>query len=332
MTYSIGGLIEATDYNGFASNTVGANVNNVWSTGSGDSGWGQTALSTVSVGSTVTAVQWADLNNRISSMANQTVTTITSRTNPVAGDVIGVLAAINTDLTNCTTNRGNAAGSGTTSSTWTGTTAKTSGTGSGTSSWTITFTHTVTFPSADQARYFWNAGGLVRLDMSKTSTGTDSDPEWNALASNVGVLYFSGRVNSAAQSIAGTSYTGFTRVGGTGTPSPFLSTTGWYSLASGASPTTMFQLNDTSSPYTGNYIRVTAAVNAGRTTLTLVTTWFSNGSSGPGTSANISGGTGTTSPYTSFGTAPAVLCRFVPPSTTYLTNSWGTPTVSASVA
>jgi hypothetical protein len=27
-----------------------------------------------------------------------------------------------------------------------------------------------------------------------------------------------------------------------------------------------------------------------------------------------------------------VLCRFVPPSTTYLTNTWGTPTVASSVA
>jgi hypothetical protein len=27
-----------------------------------------------------------------------------------------------------------------------------------------------------------------------------------------------------------------------------------------------------------------------------------------------------------------VLCRFIPPSTTFLTNSWGTPTVSATVA
>jgi hypothetical protein len=27
-----------------------------------------------------------------------------------------------------------------------------------------------------------------------------------------------------------------------------------------------------------------------------------------------------------------VLCRFVPPSTTYLSNSWGTPTVASSVA
>jgi hypothetical protein len=264
-------------------------------------------------------------------MANQTNTTITSRTNPVVGDIIGILSAINTDLTNCTTNRGNAAASGTISDTWTGATAKTSATGSGQAAWTITWTHTITFPSADQARYFWNAGGLVRLDMSKSTNITDADPDWNSFVGTVGVLYVSGRVNSASQTIAGATYTGFTRSGGSGTPSPFANTTGWYSLTSGAAATTMFQLNSSVSPYTGNFISVTAAVNAGRTTLTLVTTWSSSGTSVVGSTANISGGTDTASPYTGFGTAPAVLCRVVPPSTTYLTNSWGTPTVAATV-
>lgn len=330
MTYSSGGLIEDVDYNGFANNTAGANVNSIWGVGSGDSGYGQsTTLATVSDGTDVTATQWANLNNRITSIANHTGTTITSRTNPVVGDVIGILAALNTDLTNCTTNRGNATASGTISTTWTGSTAKTTDTGSGQSAWTITWTHVVTFPSADQARYFFNAGGLIRLDMSKSSTGTDSDPDWNTFVSTVGALFLSGRVNNANQSIAGTTYTGFTRSGGSGTPTPFANTTGWYQLAAG-STTTMFQLNSTVSPYTGNFIRVTATVNAGRTAVTFVTTWSSSGASGAGTSANITGGTDTASPYVSFGTAPAVLCRFIPPSTANLTNTWGTPSISAS--
>lgn len=331
MTYSSGGLIQATDYNGFVSTTAGANINDIWGAGSGDKGWGQTALATASVGGTVTATQWASLVNTITSAGAQTNTSLTARTAPTVGTVISVLSAVNTDLTNVTTNRGNAASVGTTSSTWSGSTAKTSGTGSGASAWTITFTHTVTFPSADQARYFWNAGGLVLLDMSKTSTGTDTDPDWNTFIGTVGTLYMSGRVNSAAQTISGTSYTGFTRVGGSGTPSPNLTTTGWYSLTSGAAATTMWQLNNSVSPYSGEYVRVTAAVNAGRTALTLVTTWFSDGSSGAGTSANISGGTDTASGG-GFGTAPAVRCRFIPPSTTRLSASWGTPTVAASVS
>ena len=331
MTYSQGGLIQSTDYNGFVTTTSGANVNNVWSTGSGDFGWGQTAISTVSPSATVTSTQWATLVANISSMGSQTGTTITARTQPTPGTIISALSNINTDLTNITTNRGNAAASGTTSSTWTGSTAKTATTGTGNAAWSITFTHTVTFPSADQARYFWNAGGLVRLDMNKSSTGLDSDPDWNSFVGTIGTLYMSGRVNSTSQSIAASTYTGFTRVGGSGTPSPNLTTTGWYSLTGGAAATSMFTLTNAISPYTGDYINVTAAVNSGRTTLTFVTTWYSAARTAVGENTQISGGTDTTSPYSAFGTAPAVLCRYIPPSTTYLTNSWGTPTIAASV-
>jgi len=332
MTYSTGGLIQATDYNGFVANVAANCINQVWATGSTDSGWGQTTIANVSTGGTVTATQWATLVANLASMGSQTNVAITSRTQPSAGNTISVLANVQTDINNVTAARGNAAASGTTSSTWTGNIAKLTGTGSGTAAWTITFTSTTTFPSADQARYFWNAGGLVRIDMSKSSTGTDTDPDWNTFIGTVGTLYMSGRVNGAAQTIAGTSYTGFTRVGGSGTPSPNLTTTGWYTLVANAAPTTMFQLNNSVSPYSGEYVRVTAAKNAAATTLTLVTTWVSDGSVGAGTSATISGGTDTPSPYTTFGTAPAVLVRYIPPSTTYLTNSWGTPTIAATVA
>lgn len=333
MTYTAGSLIEASDYNGFV-NTNGSNVNEVWSTGTSDRGWGQTALSTVSVGGTVTATQWASLVNTISSMGSQTGTTITSRTAPVVGDTIAILAALDTDLTNIETNRGNAAGSGTAISAFSGATAKTTATGSGQASWTITFTHTITFASADAARYFWNAGGLVKIMYGKSSTGTDHDADWNTLAGQCGEIYISGRVNSASQTIAGQAYTGTTRIGGTGgTQTTLATTTGWYSLTPGAAATTLFQLNSPTAPYTPEYIRTTAAVNAGSTTLTLVTTWYDDGSSGAGVTSNISGGTDTASPATSItGTAPTTLVNLIPPSTSYLTNTWGTPTIAASVA
>jgi len=246
--------------------------------------------------------------------------------------VISVLASVATDITNCTTNRGNATSSGTQFGTFSGTTSKTTATGSGQSAWTITFTHTVTFPSADQARYFWNAGGLVRLQYGKSSTGTDNDPEWNTLAGWCGSIYISGRVNSTAQTIAGVSYTGTTRIGGTGgTQTTLATTTGWYQLT--GSPATIFQLNNSTAPYSGEFIRTTATATSS-TVLTLVTTWVSDGSSGAGTTANISGGTATASPSTTItGTAPTTLVTYFPPSTAQgLSASWGTPSIAASVA
>ena len=323
MTYSVGGLIQAADFNTFQTS-----LNTVWSTGVTDSGWGQTALTGVSTGGVVTATNWASLVNTLKTAGSQTGTVLTSRTAPVTGNVIAILANVSTDITSVTTNRGNAPVTGTTSSTWTGATAKTTSTGSGTAAWTITWTQTVTFPSAAQARYFWNAGGTVTLFMSKTSTGTDIDADWNTFINTVGNFTMAGRVNNATQQIGSLACTGFTRSGGSGTPSVYLSTTGWYTLTAGAAASTMFQLNNTSYPYTSDFVRITAAKDATSTVLTLVTTWSQSVQS---YSTVISGGTDTASPFTAFGTAPAVLCRFLPPATTYLTNTWGTPVVASSV-
>lgn len=327
MTYSAGNLILASDYNTFQTN-----LNSIWSTGSGDSGWGQTAISAVSTGGVVTATNWATLVNNLSVTGSQTTTTITARTAPVTGNIVAILANVATDITSCTTNRGNATSSGTEYGTFTGTTSKTTATGSGQTTWTITFTHTVTFPSADQARYFWNAGGRVRLQYAKSSTGTDIDPDWNTFAGLPGSIYVTGRVNSAAQTIAGVSYTGTTRIGGGGgTQTTLATTTGWYQLTT--TPATIFQLNNATSPYTGEYIRTTAAATSS-TVLTLVTTWFQPAVSAVGTTCDISGGTATTSPSTTItGTAPTTLCTYFPPSTAQgLTASWGTPTIAATVA
>jgi len=331
MTYTAGSVILADDYNTFAGNTT-AGLNRVWSTGSGDAGWGQTDIATVTAAATVTATNWATLVNNLATTGTQTSTSLTSRTAPVTGNVIAILTNVATDITSVTTNRGNAIASGTEYGTFTGTTSKTTGTGSGQSAWTITFTHTVTFPSANQARYFWNAGGIVRLKYGKSSTGTDADADWNTFSGLCGTINLTGRVNGATQSIAAQAYTGTTRLSGSGgTQTTLATTTGWYNLT--GSPTTIFQLNDTVSPYSTNFIR-TQATATSSTVLTLTTVWSDDGTAVVGATANISGGTGVTSPATAIGaaTAPTTLVTYIPPSSATLTNSWGTPTIAASVA
>ena len=324
MTYSSGSLIVATDYNGFANDTAGANVNSIWATGSTDSGYGQSALGTVAATNTITATQWASLVNTISSIASHQGTTITSRTAPTAGNIINILAALNTDLTNCTTNRGNAVASGTQYTGWTGTNSNTAGKTA--SAWTMTFTNTVTFASADAARYFFNGGGLIKIQVSKTSTGATGDPEWNNLANTLcGAIWISGRVNGAAQTIAATSYTGTTKIGGTGTPNTLATTTGWYQLTAGAAATIVYKQFSATAPYTANYIQHTLAKGASSNTLVITTTWV-NPEGDP-----ISGGTAPTGATP--GTAPCTIVTYYPPSSTYLTTAaWGTPTVAATFA
>lgn len=320
MTYSVGGLIQATDYNGFVSTTAGANVNATWGVGATDAGYGQTALATVSTGGTVTAAQWASLVNTIAAMANHQGTTITARTAPTSGTLISVLSAVNTDLTNCYTNRGNAAASGSQYTGWTGTNYfGTQGPGS----WTKTITNTVTFAGGPAfARYFFNAGGRIKLDVSKTSTGNTGDPEWNDLANTLcGDIYFTG---GSSQTIAGTTYTGTTKIGGTGTPATLATTTGFFDLVAGAAATSIYKQFSDTAPYTSNYIEHTVALNAGADTLTFKTIWSQSDSD------VISGGTAPSGATP--GTAACSICTYYPPSTTYLTNSWGTPAVAASVA
>jgi hypothetical protein len=323
-------LIQATDYNGFVSTNAGANVNATWSTGTSDAGYGQTALSTVSASSLITATQWANLVNTISSIASHQGTTITSRSAPVAGNLIQILSNVNTDLTNCYNNRGNAVANGTQVGTFSGTTSKTTGTGSGSDPWTITFTHTITWASADAARYFFNAGGRIKWDVDKTSTGTVADTEWNDLAGTLtGDIFITG--GTATQVIAGVSYTGTTKSGGTGTPNILTTTTGWYDLTT--SNTIIYKQFADTSPYTGQFIQIEARTAGSGTQLVLTTTWTDPGGSVVGSTDAITGGTATSSPSTTItGTAPTTLVTYFPPSTTYLSASWGTPTIAASVS
>ena len=331
MTYTAGSLIVAADYNGFVS-TNGANVNGIWSTGAATAGYGETALSTVSTGATISATEWSTLNSKVSAMASHQGTTITSRTNPVVGDTIAILANMNTDITSLTTNRGNAAASGAQTTTFSGTTSKTTDTGSGSAAWTITFTHTITWASANAARYFFNAGGRIKWETSKTSTGNLADAEWNDLANTlVGDIYITGGSAFGTQTIAASNYTGTTKSGGTGTPNTLTTTTGWYNLLT--TDTLIYKQFADTAPYTGQFIAVNAKTAGTGTQLVLTTTWTDPGGSGTGSSDVITGGTATASPFTTFGTAPTTLVTLFVPSSTYLTSAaWGTPTIAAAVA
>jgi hypothetical protein len=327
MTYSSGGLIQAADYNGFVANNVNANVNGIWGAGATDKGYGQSTLATVSAAGTITATQWASLVNTISSMASHQGTSITARSAPVAGNTITILSNLNTDLTTLTTNRGNAAASGSQFTGWTGTSSKDTDTGSGSTAWTITFTHTVTWASAAAARYFFNAGGRIKWETSKTADTKEADTEWNDLANTlVGDIYITG--GTGTQTIAGTAYTGTTKIGGTGSPNILLTTTGWYDLTTG--DTIIYKQFADTAPYTGQFIQISARTAGSGTQLILTTVWTDPGGSGAGSSDDISGGTATTG--ISFGTAPATVVTYFPPATTHLTNSWGTPTVAATTA
>ena len=141
-----------------------------------------------------------------------------------------------------------------------------------------------------------------------------------------------GRVNGANQTIGGGTFTGFQRTSGatTGTVVTNASTAGWYAIAPGGIASSIIKVADSNAPYTGNYVEIFVGKNAGATALTFTTYWVSTARTGAGQNTQISGGTATTA-YPTYGTAPTVQVQWRLPATTYLTNSWGTPTVTSSI-
>lgn len=322
MAYSAGSLILDDDYNIFATgNAAGtgddnvANLNTIWGTGTLDKGWGQASpVSAVTAGSTITATQWTTLLNRLSTIGNQTGTSLTPITNPNAGDTITAYAALSTNISNVFSGRNNAAGVGTTTTL--------NGAASTSTPWSNnqTFTHTITFANAASARYFFNAGGRITLAFTLTGYSGAKSTGWYNLLTACGTLNTT--TGTSTQTIAGTSYTGTTKTGGSGTPTTLLSTVGFYDLLT--TDQEVFKQYDATYLYTANYVTVNikADAAAGSATVITITSLLQD-------DANTSG-TGGAQDEQVDGTLTGTVTA-VQPSTTYLTSTWGTPVLTASV-
>jgi len=321
MAYSQGDLILDDHYNIFATgNAAGsgdnsvANLNTVWGAGTTDKGYGQTnTLSAVSAGSSITATQWATLFTRITSAANHQGTTITALTNPSAGDSIDAVSTLSSAITSIYNNRGNAAASGTDSTTNT----------DGTGTWYTTTTHTitVTFTSDAKARYFFNAGGLIGISSSRSGgTSNDKNTEWTDTCTKIGTIWISG--GTSTQTINGASYTGTTKSGGGGTVDTLNSNFGFHD--SGTSNTTIFKQFADTGPYTANYIQIDLK-DDGAGVITITVTYKDDA-----TDTIIAPDGSDVSSFDRVDGTLRTTTTVRPPSTTYISDTWGTPTVSGS--
>ena len=315
MSYAQNGLIEASDFN----NLVGSNpdtsankLNTVWATGGTTAGYGQSAVSQVSGGDTVVATgQWNALVTNTASSASHQGSSITSVTAPTAGSTVTYLSAIPTNLTTIYTNRRNAATQGSTI-------ADTATRGT---SWQngLTFTHTVTFASGDAARYFFNAGGQIKMTASHP-TGSGINLLFSDLASDTGTVTMSAP-NSGTISIASTSYSGITKNGGGGNTPTVDADKGYFGLTTG-NATAFTQLADSGpSGYLNSFIRYMVKSNGAQgsngdtgSVITIYSVWDEI----PNDLVASSGS--------------AVTCTVQLPETTYLSASWGTPSISGSVS
>lgn len=231
MTYQQNSLIQAEDFN----NIVGTNgnvlpttnqLNSVWAVGTRDYGYGQILLSTVAANTTISHTNWSSLITTLQTIvSHQGGVFPASLVAPVANDQIKFLSALKTTVTSINNNRLSAAAQGTTSSLSTRyTTAK----------WqdSLTFNHTITFESADKARYFFNAGGQIAINFTHSATSTKQDLFWNGITSSCGTIYISGIPSNQTATIASTAFNGITKIGGSGVTT-INKNLGFFNLTSG---------------------------------------------------------------------------------------------------
>jgi hypothetical protein len=174
MAYAQGGLILATDYNTLAgSNTsiTGTDLNSVWAWGANSRGYGQTSVASVSAASTVTATQWASLINTLNSANTHINGSTSGLTANTAGQLIGYSGSLQTKINGINTDRMLFA-SNSAAVTNVGALAAYAAWTSATTSATLTrsFGARVTFTGgADKARFFFNAGGRLKFNVSATA-------------------------------------------------------------------------------------------------------------------------------------------------------------------
>jgi hypothetical protein len=318
MAYTAGGTIQALDYNlltwgGNTTNTYTSTPSNfayVWGVGNGQFGYGQDAgaFPTVSAGDTVTATRWGTFVQRLNlALAHQSGAGAQLATGSnigiVAGATITAFANVATAVTTVNTNkldfnstRGATTTGGNLDKAYTNEAA------------TMTHTITVTFASADQARYFFNAGG--RLSLVATQLGdfeqNAKETNWRDLINAIGTIH----LDQLTSTRTGTGET-FTTNG---------SAIGYWDLT--ASNQTLVRITQDTSPYTDNYIDIFARVagaagsNGGLGTQVIFQIDYVDGSPDGGFNDGISG---------------TVRNRIdiVKPEITYLADVWGSITVGA---
>lgn len=264
MTYARGSNILASDINSFigpsnvstayaSAAAATAKVAALYGVGFGDRGYGQTTptLDPVAVGSPIQASKWIEIRTALSTMATfqGTATTLLPPASAfVAGSAIvpQVPAITSYDLPGMIdlVDDNRLAANATNMTLVTGSTTSTRGSSWGTNATpSITAEFRATFTSENNARYFFNSGGTLNLDLSHTSTSsTSQNTNWKTFLANLGTIALGAR--------------GTTRSGAGGTPIA----RGYYDLSTTLQ--TVFSGNIGTGAYSSNSITVTAAVDS----------------------------------------------------------------------
>jgi hypothetical protein len=332
MSYQQNGKIEATDINttlaGDASPAAASTtLNAIWGTGSGDRGYGQTPyVSNVVPDSKITAAAWGSLVTTTSTINNhQGLTLPVTPIQPTQNALINYDSGyIQTNINAINTNRlfAKLQGVGTTNTTVNNTVWNDN----------LTFTFTVTFPTANQARYFFNAGGQLSLNFLHPAGSAVGSRAVNLMFSQLctasGTIVMSA-MNTGSASIGGGNFTGITKLGGSGTPVSIDLNKGYYGLSPAYQ--TIFKQKSTAvvpGYYADSFIEIKARTNG------------STGSNGDNGNViyiqvlmdQVPNGAATSSGTTVYLTATPPAQAGVIPGAFLPVKSWELPTITSTVA
>jgi hypothetical protein len=328
MAYSSGGLIAATDYNNFVGTPTGAGtLNYVWSTGNGQFGYGQSAVSQAAAANgTITAAQWATLINTLNTARTHQSGSGTGISATTAGAVITYLSTLSSSITTLNSNKLTFATQGTTV---TGTTISPNFTAvNQEAASTFTITRTCTFSSGDAARYFFNAGGQLNFIVSSAANNDSTNRSGDL-------------VTLAATNLAG--YTAFRAASGggrTGTGATLNTNAtgiGYYNLTTVNQ--TLVSITSTTANYTSDTAVLSVKSNgvqgANADVGTVVTfTLVLTSAAQPAAAAPPGAGPGGSPPVNNTSVNDSINITVnhridvVPPESTNLTSSWGSVTIA----
>jgi hypothetical protein len=179
MAYAYGDKILDDHYNAFVTNaTAPYGINHIIGVGDGAYGLGQTEISDLAVaGETITATKWNSLFTAMDTVASQVNSAISSTTARTAGDPVAIKAGLITDLASLAS--AVAGGSVNASTGVTAASADVTNTASQVYDQKHVSECSFTFLGGDEARWFFNAGGRLRVVV--TNTATNSTPKDNLI-------------------------------------------------------------------------------------------------------------------------------------------------------
>jgi hypothetical protein len=250
MAAGQGQVIEKADYD-----TIKAKVDLVFGTGSGQTGYGQTITSATPVsGAIIYAQNWIDLrNDMVKCRQHQTGASVGTGSATDGANLL--LPAGGAQITEQLRNQFDLFANTITSNRFDIGSAQYSSeglvTGTRTTPWNGVLTHTVTISStADNMRYFFNAGGKIRISANRSGGSASSkNATWDTMFSQMGEF---------VMDYTSTTYTGSSANG---------SSIGWFDL--NTTDTLIGQKNAPSGSYADNVYYLYARRDAGLTQLIL---------------------------------------------------------------